>query len=265
MPYLETADGIPIYYLDEGPRTSSAIFLIHGEPLNSSFWKRNISELSIRFRVVAMDLRGRGESGKTDDGHNIAQYARDFRQMLEALGLDGVLAVGWSLGGSVIWDYIQQFGDQWLTGIVNVDQRPYRYVSEEDFKQLLNLLHSRRLRHHKKVILDYLGPESRLEERVVDWMAYQCMKTPSSAHVSIMTDSYYADYRPFLSQVRVPTRIFWAKYGLIDRDLAGMMAEATPNCGLVFFEHSGHMLPWTEAEKFNQELAAFAGELLPSP
>lgn len=96
-------------------------------------------------------------------------------------------------------------------------------------------------------------------------MAYQCMKTPSAAHISIMTDSYYADYRPFLSQVRVSTRIFWAKYGLIDRDLAGMMAEATPNCGLVFFEHSGHMLPWTEAEKFNQELAAFAGELLPSP
>ena len=62
----------------------------------------------------------------------------------------------------------QQFSDVWLSGVVNVDQRPYRYVSEEDFKQLLNLLHSRRLRHHKKVILDYLGPESREEERVVD-------------------------------------------------------------------------------------------------
>ena len=43
-----------------------------------------------------------------------------------------------------------------------------------------------------------------------------------------------------------------------------MMGEATPNSGFVFFEHSGHMLPWTEAEKFNQELAAFAGELIPS-
>ena len=264
MPYLETADGIPIYYVDEGPRTNSAIFLIHGEPINSSFWKRNIPELSSRFRVVAMDLRGRGESGKTDDGHNIAQYARDFRQMLEALGLERVVAVGWSLGGSVIWDYIQQFGDERLIGFVNVDQRPYRYVSEEDFKQLLNLLRRRRLRHHKKVILDYLGPESLEEEGVVDWMAYQCMNTPSSAHISIMTESYYADYRPFLSRVQVPTQIYWAKYGLIDGDLARMMAEATPNCGLVFFEHSGHMLPWTEADRFNQELAAFAGELLPS-
>lgn len=265
MPYLETDDGVPIYYVDEGPRTNSAIFLIHGEPLNSSFWKRNIPELSSRFRVVAMDLRGRGESGKTDDGHNIAQYARDFRQMLGALGLERVVAVGWSLGGSVIWDYIQQFTDEGIIGIVNVDQRPYRYVSEEDLKQRLNMVHSRRLRYHRQAILDYLGPESREDEEVVDWMAYQCMTTPSSAHISVYTDSYYADYRPFLAQVQVPTQIFWAKYGLIDENMARMMAEAGPGSRLVFFEHSGHMLPWTEAEKFNEELAAFAGELLPPP
>ena len=71
MPYIETPDEIPIYYLDEGPRTNSGIFLIHAEPFNSKFWQKNISDLARSFRVVSMDVRGRGESEKTDDGQNI--------------------------------------------------------------------------------------------------------------------------------------------------------------------------------------------------
>jgi non-heme chloroperoxidase len=262
MPYVETPDGTPIFYLDEGPRTDDAIFLIHAEPFNSAFWQRNIPHLSQSFRVVSMDVRGRGQSGKTDDGHNIAQYARDFRHMLEALALKVVVVVGWSLGGSIILDYIQQFGEDRLAGQVNVDQRLYRYVSEEDFKRRLNDLRTRRLRLHKDIVLSYLGPESREDPAVADWMAYECMKTPTAAHVSLTTDSYYADYRPSLPHVTVPSRIFWARYGLISPEEADEMNRATPNCKLVFFEHSGHLLPWTEADKFNRELETFAREVL---
>jgi pimeloyl-ACP methyl ester carboxylesterase len=263
MPYVETPDGVPIFYLDEGPRSDAAVFLIHGEPLDSSFWRRNIPQLSATLRVVSMDIRGRGESGKTEEGHNIAQYARDFRHMLDALGLRTVVAVGWSLGGSVIWDYIQQFGEERLAGYVNVDQRPYRYVSEEDFKRRSNELSTRRLRYHREILRSYLGPEWREEVGVLDWMAYECMKTPTSAHLSLMTDSYYADYRPFLSQVRVPCRLFHARYGLIGPGMAREMGDASPGCRLVLFEHSGHMIPWTEADKFNREVEAFAREMLP--
>ena len=46
MPYLETPDGLPLFYLDEGPRMDDAIFLIHAEPFNSAFWQRNIPDLS---------------------------------------------------------------------------------------------------------------------------------------------------------------------------------------------------------------------------
>jgi pimeloyl-ACP methyl ester carboxylesterase len=264
MPYLETPDGLPLFYLDEGPRMDDAIFLIHAEPFNSAFWQRNIPDLSQNHRVVAMDVRGRGQSGKTDDGHNIAQYARDFRHLLDALSLRKVVVVGWSLGGSIILDYIQQFGEDRLAGQVNVDQRLYRYVSEEDFKRRLNDLGNRRLRLHKEIVLSYLGPESGEDPAVADWMAHECMKTPTSAHVSLTTDSYYADYRPFLPRVTVPSRIFWARYGLIAPQEAEEMNRATPNCKLVFFEHSGHLLPWTESDKFNRELDAFAREVLVS-
>lgn len=264
MPYIETPDGVPIFYLDEGPRTETALFLLHAEPFNSIFWQRNVPELSSKTRVVAMDVRGRGQSGKTDEGHNFAQYSRDFSHVLDVLGLARIVPAGWSFGASIVWEYIQQFGEDRLAGYVNVDQQPYRYVSEEDFKRLLGELTSRRLRFHKRRILSYLGPESREASEVVDWMAYECLKTPTAAHISLMTDSYYADYRPFLGNTTVPSCTFWAKYGLIDAQMVQEIDRATPNSRLVFFEHSGHLLPWTEAEKFNRELEAFVLEVLPS-
>ena len=103
MAYLVTPDGVPLYYEDEGPRESRAIFLIHAEPFNTKFWQKNIGPMSEEMRVVSMDVRGRGESGKTDQGLTLTQYAHDFRFMLERLGLERVVAAGWSMGSAILW------------------------------------------------------------------------------------------------------------------------------------------------------------------
>ena len=262
VPDIETPDGIPLYYLDEGPRTTSGIFLLHAEPFNSSLWKKNIPELARQFRVVAMDVRGRGESGKTDAGHSLGQYARDFRHMLEALGLEPVVAVGWLLGGSIIWSYLQQFGEDRLAGVVDVDQPPYQFVSEAQLETRLMAKRTNRLQQHLDAVASYFGPEAERDEAVVRWMAYECMKTPTAVHLPVVSESYHADFRPLLSKVRVPTRIFWARYGSIKPEMAEFMRKGMPNAELVFFEHSGHLIPWVEAEIFNRELAAFAQGIL---
>ena len=262
MPYVVTPDEIPIYYIDEGPRSSAGIFLIPAEPFNSKFWQKNIPELSQRFRVVAMDVRGRGESGKTDDGHNLTQFARDFRQVLEELGLEKVLVVGWSLGGSIVWSYMEQFGDDRLAGYVNVDQRPARIVPEGFHETMLEAVRTHPIQYYSKSVRWMLGPDMALEEEVFNWMVYECMKTPTSTHCTTVTEAYHSDWRPFLPSVRIPTRVFWAKHGGIRSEMAQDMVQAMPNSRLVYFEKSGHLLPWTEAEKFNQEVEAFAREVL---
>lgn len=262
MAYLETPDGLPLHYLDEGPRGAATIVLIHGEPCSAAFWRRNIPGLSRSRRVVAMDIRGRGESGKTDDGHAIAQYACDLRHVLQVLACHDVVFVGWSLGGSIVWSYLQQFAADGVAGYVNVDQRAYRFVSEEHLQAQVSAIRSGRLRHHIALIQQYLGPEAAEDDGVVRWMAYECMKTPTEAHIAAITDSYRSDYRPFLPYVRVPTRIFWARYGLMPPETAMNMAEAAAGIRLVGFEHSGHLLQWTEPDKFNRELLAFTREVL---
>src|SRR3712207_6108057 len=97
--------------------------------MNAEYWRqKNTPELTKSHRVVALDLRGHGLSGKTGEGHMLAQYARDLRYLYEALDLAGVTLVGWSMGASVILDYLTRFGADEVRSVAFVEQSP-RYLS----------------------------------------------------------------------------------------------------------------------------------------
>ena len=77
MPYLTAEDGVPIYYTDRGE--GAPIFLVHGWTMNHKFFERNIPELSRAHRVVTMDIRGHGHSGKQELNMSLRQAAKDAR------------------------------------------------------------------------------------------------------------------------------------------------------------------------------------------
>lgn len=67
-----------------------------------AMWDPQITELSATgFRVVALDLRGHGESAVPTGSYTVAELADDVLHTLDVLGLDSVHLVGLSLGGAV--------------------------------------------------------------------------------------------------------------------------------------------------------------------
>ena len=119
---IELPDGAVIAYDDVG--SGRAVVLIHGVSMSRQFFARNVEGLSERLRVVNVDLRGHGASPRCEGGHTVAQYARDVTYLLGALGLDGAVLVGWSMGSIVVWDLIRQFGVDGLAGHVCISQGP---------------------------------------------------------------------------------------------------------------------------------------------
>ena len=88
------------------------------------------------------------------------------------------------------------------------------------------------------------------------------MKTPASSHEAAASDSYFADFMPVLSTIECQTQIFVPRYEVLNEEIANTMHQSIRHAKIVYFEHSGHMVPWTEPERFNLKLLALAQEVL---
>jgi pimeloyl-ACP methyl ester carboxylesterase len=92
--------------------------------MSSLFWRRQ-AQLADSFQVVTVVLRGHGRSQTTPRGHNIPRYATDVREVITGLNLRNATLTGWSMGGSVVLEYWNQYGRDRLDGIGLVETGPY--------------------------------------------------------------------------------------------------------------------------------------------
>lgn len=98
-----TINGQPVVYASS-PGAGPAVLLIHGNSSSGrSFQHQLASELGARYRLVALDLPGFGRSQPVVNpaALGLQGWASIVRGLVEALSLDPVVLVGWSLGGHV--------------------------------------------------------------------------------------------------------------------------------------------------------------------
>lgn len=109
MPYITTSDGTEIYYTDQG--TGKPVLFSHGWPLSSDAWATELKLVAdAGYRAIAHDRRGHGRSTNTYSGNDLDTYARDVRDLVEALDLHDLVVVGHSTGGGEAVRYAAQYG-----------------------------------------------------------------------------------------------------------------------------------------------------------
>jgi len=112
LKYLDL-HGDRVAYLDEGPDAGQVevILLIHGMAGSSQTWRSVIGPLSRKYRVIAPDLLGHGESAKPRGDYSLGAFAASLRDMLDELGVTRATVVGQSLGGGVAMQFSYQHPD----------------------------------------------------------------------------------------------------------------------------------------------------------
>lgn len=95
------ADGVPIHWIDHGG-DGRDLLLVHATGFHGRVWDPMVPVLRERFRVVAIDQRGHGESGKPAEGYRWQAFADDIFAVAGALELDHPAAVGHSAGAAAI-------------------------------------------------------------------------------------------------------------------------------------------------------------------
>ena len=118
MPFV-TIDGQPLHYIDQG--TGPAVLLAGSYLWDQTMWAPQIAALSQRYRVIALDLWGHGESGALPEGTtSLDDVARQALALLDHLDIDRVTLVGLSVGG--MWGVrLALSAPQRLNGLVLMD------------------------------------------------------------------------------------------------------------------------------------------------
>jgi non-heme chloroperoxidase len=117
--FFKTSDGIRIHYLQAG--SGRPIVFIPGWTMPAWIWQKQIDAFSNKYTVVAVDPRSQGESDKPTYGHLPETRARDYKELVDHVGLKQPVLVGWSMACGELVKYAEQFGSDNVGGFVLVD------------------------------------------------------------------------------------------------------------------------------------------------
>jgi pimeloyl-ACP methyl ester carboxylesterase len=109
-PRVVTVDGDRIAYRTAGK--GPVLLLVHGMAGNSLTWRHVMPALAKRFRVLAPDLLGQGQSDKPRGDYSLGAHANMLRDLLDTLGHKRATVVGQSLGGGVAMQFAYQFPER---------------------------------------------------------------------------------------------------------------------------------------------------------
>lgn len=116
---VSSYDGVQIRYECRGQGRTALVF-VHGFSCNRRHWDNQVDVFSEKYQVVTLDLAGHGESGSKRTVWDMRAFGEDVASVVRELGLDNIVLVGHSMGGSVISEAARLLPSE-TRGIVGVD------------------------------------------------------------------------------------------------------------------------------------------------
>lgn len=270
MSYFRTNDNVNIYYEINGE--GIPIVFIHGFSESGHVFRIQKRALRKKYKIITYDLRGHGKSDIVEYGLNIKTLAKDLEEFLNHLNLDKYIVVAWSMGASVLLQYIEDFGADRLEKIIVVDKSP-KMINDEDWK--LGLYHG----HYNiedfnadlKLIREDFERFSRkftekMSSDLNEWelqIAMEKMKKNSREVLYNLWKSMgEGDYRDTLRKIDIDTLlVFGGRSKLYSIETAEYLRDNIEGAKLEVFEENGHLLILENPIRFNKVLETFINNM----
>ena len=277
MPYItvgkENSGTIDLYYEDHG--TGKPVVLIHGWPLSSKSWEKQVPALiDAGYRVVAYDRRGFGNSAKPTVGYDYDTLAEDLHKLMTELDLTGATLVGFSMGGGEVARYLGTYGSDRVEKAVFISAiPPFLLKTSENpegvegsvFDGLMESIAADRPAFLTGFFQNFYNVDIFGGDRVSDEvirLSWNVAATASPIGTLDCVSAWLTDFRGDLASTDVSVLVI---HGDADRivpfpasgkRIPGMVKESC----LVVVEGGPHGITWTHAERVNRALLDFLEE-----
>ena len=257
--FFKTSDGIRIHYVEAG--SGRPIVFIPGWTMPAWIWQEQIDEFSKKYHVIAVDPRSQGESDKPPYGHLPETRARDYKELVDHLGLKQPVMVGWSMGCGELVKYAEQFGADNVGGFVLVDGFLSDKPSADMFFFIsgwMNLLQQDRQKQADAFVRG-MYKKAQTEDyykRVID---ASMQVPPDTAVVLIYNGFAVKDFPTGFAKMNRP--VLFAYQPDTQQSADFVKAKLGDKVRLERFDGDGHALFVDDPEKFNRVLEEFLQSL----
>ncbi len=272
---VTTSDGVRLSYLEAG--AGKPLVLIPGWSQTAEQFKYQLEGLSDRYHVIAVDMRGHGDSDKPLFGYRIQRLAKDVADVLKALDLKDVTIMGHSMGCSVLWCYFDLFGAERIGKFVFCDEPPLltsnpawspeelenagAVFSPEAVTGTANALAGRDGIATTEGFLGGMVTKA-MSAETMKWTVACNLKMPRKLSADLIYNHCHQDWRDVFPRINVPSLFISGRVSLIPWKSVAWAAAQTKGSQLEIFEESEggqHFMFVENPTKFNAILAKFIG------
>jgi pimeloyl-ACP methyl ester carboxylesterase len=122
---------------DQYGKGDTTLLFVHGWCINKEYWNEQEKYFSDKYKVVALDLPGFGQSDKSRSEWTFEKYTDDINEFIKAEKLKNVILIGHSMSGDILLLLDTKYPES-VIGIVGIDnlKKPGVKLSAEENKAI---------------------------------------------------------------------------------------------------------------------------------
>ena len=271
--YFETSDGAKLHFLEKGE--GSTLVMVPGWSQTAEQFKYQFEGLSDKFRCIAIDMRGHGDSENVEVGYTIQRLATDLYEFISNLDSKELCLMGHSMGCSVIWGLLDKFGDGLINKLIFIDEPPFLMINPE--WDIITLQTAGALFTKETLVdtcLKLKGPDSeeftremilgmfrkKLSPEEEEWIFKCSLKLPRNHAADLLLNHVQQDWRELFAKISVKTLVIGAEGSQVPWQSQKWIHDQIPDSEFVLFEESErvkHFIFLENPDRFNLEVIKF--------
>jgi pimeloyl-ACP methyl ester esterase len=253
MPSINV-NGMQTFYEMKGK--GRPLILVHGAGGSSSYWFNQISELSRKVKVIAVDLPGHGKSERLKREPTLELYAEHVANFLSQMKLGKVVMLGHSMGGLVA-QQIALTHPSMLEKLIIVDSSAKFAVQDNN----VNYMRGQADFNPIEFASRFFSPKTLRKENVISLLQQMTQGMTETFDPDVLADDFEltgkVDLRKRLKEITIPTLIVHGADDIVPLQSAQYLHENIKGSLLEIVPDAGHLVMIEKPDEFNKIILKF--------
>ena len=259
-------NGESFAYVDRGNPQGPVVVLIHGYTDNARDWVPMLPFLSTRLRLILVDIRGHGQSGKPECCYTRLDFAYDIKLLMDALGVAKADIVGHSLGSIIAQTFAEYWPERTRRVVLiastggappGAPKKPPQFDFAAEIRKLKEPIDA-----DSPFMIAWWDSPTPVDPDFIRRQRQDAAGIPLRVWLAVLDQALpadaYADLQGTLPRLKAPTLLIWgSKDPIMEPEVRQTLRDALPRAEVKIFEGLGHNPFWEDPRAVAQTINAF--------